>query len=138
MPVRSYVAITVLLVIVVACGSVPSAGSPAAAGSPTVSAAPSRPATTTRPAPPTKPSPTSRVGVLPNPDGSVLVGLPAVFGFAQPGDGGIFGILEYSGVGREVVRIDPATYAVEAVVEGLSIGPDPIAPVVVNGSIWLV
>ena len=138
MPVRSYVAITVLLVIVVACGSVPSAGSPAAAGSPTASAAPSRPATTTRPSPPTKPSPTSRVGVLPNPDGSVLIGLPAVFGFAQPGDGGIFGILEYSGVGRDVVRIDPATYAVEAVVEGLPIGADPIAPVVVNGSIWLV
>jgi hypothetical protein len=137
MPARSSVAITVLAVIVAGCGSVPSAGSPAA-GSPTSSAAPSRPAAATRSSPSTKPSPTTRVGVFPNPDGSVLVGLPAAFGFAQPGDSGIWGILQYPGVGRDVVRIDPETYAFEAVVKGLPILPDPVAPVVVNGSIWLV
>jgi hypothetical protein len=138
MPARSFATITILLVIIVGCGSAGSGGSPSPAGSPTAPPASSRATATARPSPMTTPSPTTRVGVFPNPDGSVLVRLPGKFGFAQPGDDGIWGIVENPGVGRDVVRIDPETYRVEAIVEGLPIKPDPIAPVVLNGSIWLV
>ena len=132
MSTRSNVAITFMLVIVVGCGSAASGGSPAPVGTPVGSATPSRAEETIRP------SPTARVGAFPNPDGSVEVRLPAAFGFAQPGDGGIWGILERRGVGRDVIRIDPGTYRVETLVHDLPIKPDPIAPVVLNGSIWLV
>ena len=138
MPARSHVAIAFVVVIVIACGPAASLGSPSPAGAPTGSAASSRPAATTTPSPTSDPSPTPRVGVFRNPDGSVLVGLPAAFGFAQPGDRGIWGILQYEGVGRDVVRVDPDTYELETIVHGLPIRRDPVAPVVVNGSIWLV
>jgi streptogramin lyase len=67
----------------------------------------------------------------------VVIALPAQFGFAQPGDGAIWGSLEHRGARREIVRIDPATYEVDPVVRDLPIRPGPVAPVVVNGSIWL-
>jgi hypothetical protein len=138
MPARSSVLITVLLVIVAGCGPVPAAGTRAPVGSPTGSAASNHPGATTGSSPTTEPSPTPRVGAFPNPDGSAMVSLPARFGFAEPGDGRIWGILQYEGVGRDVVRIDPDTYELEAVVRGLPIRPNPVAAVVVNGSIWLV
>jgi hypothetical protein len=132
MSARSNVAITFLLVTVVGCGQVASGGSPSPVDSAAASALPSRAAATPRP------SLTTRVGAFPNPDGSVLIGLPAVFGFAQPGEGAIWGILQYPGVGRDVIRIDPDTHEFETIVHGLPILPEPVAPVVVNGSIWLV
>jgi hypothetical protein len=73
-----------------------------------------------------------------NPDGSVWIRTEAVFSFAQPGDGAIWGILQYGRVSREIVRMDVETYEIEAVVTGLPILPNPVAPVVVSGSIWLV
>jgi hypothetical protein len=116
MPARSSVIAIALLVVVAGCGPVPAVGSRAPVVSPTGSATSSRPVATTSSAPTMESSPTPRVGAFPNPDGSVLISLPAAFGFAEPGDGGIWGILQSEGVGRDVVRIDPDTYKLEAVV----------------------
>src|SRR5688572_8299757 len=108
---RLQVVLSVLLISVVACGS-PVArgdGSPSPASTEPASGAPTAtPRPTTRATPRAIPRSTSEASE--RADGTVLVTLPGVFGFAQPGDGGIWGILEAPGVGRDVVRIDPGTY----------------------------
>ena len=134
MSTRSRVALTFLLVTVVGCS--PTAGASGPPASQATQAAVAGTAAPTRP--PATPRPTPRVGAFPNADGSVWVGVPASLGFVQPGEDGIWGILERAGVGRDIVRIDPQTYEVETIVRGLPIRPDPVAPISLNGSIWLV
>lgn len=134
--VRCFVAILMLLAMVGGCGSPASSRDGASSRSPvTVSASADRTATAA-PTPLQTKAPTATA--TRNPDGTILVTVPAKLGFVQPGEDAIWGILEYPGVGREVVRIDPDSYQVEAVVRGLPILPDPVAPVEVGGSIWLV
>jgi len=143
MPVRSLSVLALAVALLAACGSSPPAASsspplsrpsPTAAadatGMPLASAAP-----TASPAPASAtPAPISPIV---NADGSVWIRPPAFFDFAQPGDGAVWGILQESGVGREIVRIDPATNEIEVVVSGLPILPNPVSPVAANGFIWL-
>src|SRR5215210_6507867 len=158
---RSPGLVAVLTALLSACGS----GAPAASPSPR-SASPSLTAPTTPAASPAlrsavpsiaapttsaatagvsrSPSPSGTPTLTPRPtsplvnaDGSVWITPPVLFDFASPGDGSIVGILQEPAVGRDIVRIDPATNTIETVISGLPILPNPVSPVTANGYIWL-
>jgi hypothetical protein len=143
---RSRRSIIVVIALLAGCAGVPAAPprtslrTAAATRSPvvtpTASAAPSPSRTTVVAS--TAPSATAAIGATVNPDGSVWIRPPAQFDFGSPGEGAVWGVLQQPGVGRTIVRIDPVSYEIEPVVDGLPILPNPVAPVTHNGSIWLV
>ena len=133
MPARSKRTVALLSLAIAACQpAAPGLGSPpepttAAAAS----AAPTRPPTVT-------PSPRPGPGVVVNPDGSVRVRFATDIGFAEAVgvDDTLWGVVQDTE--RHVVRIDPETYEVETVIDGIPILPTPHLPIAAEGSIWLV
>jgi len=140
MTARFRLATSVLVLTLAACDAASPGGSQPTAGTEDPTASPAAASVApTRPPASAAPGPWSSPGASVNADGSVRITPPTLFDFAQPGDdGAVWGILQYAGVGREIVRLDPESYEFRTVVDGLPILPNPVAPVALNGSIWLV
>lgn len=141
MPVRPLGVLALAVALLAACGSSPPAASPSpplsppspsaaagATGTPRASAAPTAsPASAS--ATPVATSP------IVNADGSVWIPAPAPWGFTQPGDDAVWGVLQDDR--RHIIRIDPETYEITTLVPDLPILPNPVSLVAASGSIWL-
>lgn len=113
---------------------------PAASGLPTIGPDPSgTPAASRAPSPTSAPSPPASV---PSPsatpdEGSIPIGEPGqVLAHLLVGDDALWGVSE-KGNSRTILKVDPETNTVEAVVEGLPRLPNPIHGMAVNGSLWI-